>query len=571
MTHATPSPRSPSRREFVIRLAAVTASLGAASALTACGGDGGDPPTFNHGVASGDPLADRVILWTHAQFAGSNEDVALTWEVATDASFASLVASGSVAATAAKGHTAKVDATGLKPGTDYRFRFRWGNHSSPVGVTRTLPATGANRLAMAVMSCSNYPAGHFNAYAEVARSEARYAVHLGDFIYEYSADGYASTDAKAMGRVVDPTHECITLADYRKRYAQYRTDPDSKVLLATMPLIAIWDDHEIANDTYKDGAENHTPGNEGLFATRRDAALQAWHEWMPVRTPDATDLRKIYRSFDFGGLAALHMLETRVLARDKPIGFDELLNPTTASQAKAQLASPSRTLMGATQLQWLQVQMAASSATWQVLGQQVLMARMAFPVSILQYLNPDNLTPQALVAAQQAITDYLTAKATAAQAPALLTAEQKALLDPALNPTLGYNLDAWDGYPVEREVLLSSAQQLGKKLVVLAGDTHNAWCSRLTLANGSVVGQEFATQSISSPGLEEYLSVLPPAQVQQIFLGVVNDLRYADTARRGFLLMTFTPTEAKGTWHFVSTVKSRTYTVDSTATVAYRG
>ncbi|MFZ2124071.1 MAG: alkaline phosphatase D family protein [Rhodoferax sp.] len=560
-----------SRRDFVIRLASLAAVAGSGAALTACGGGDDVAPSFSYGVASGDPLADRVMLWTHAQYDGVTDDVALTWEVATDAAFATLTASGSARAVAAAAFTVKVDATGLSAGKDYFFRFRAGAYSSPVGRTRTLPAAGAASLSMAVMSCSNYPAGYFNAYAEVTRTDARYAVHLGDFIYEYGAGGYASADAVALGRVSDPANECLSLSDYRKRYAQYRSDPDSKVFHAAMPVIAVWDDHEIANDIYKDGAENHTESTEGKLADRRAAALQAWHEWMPVRTPDATDLRKIYRSFDFGGLTALHMLETRLLARDKPVEFAELLNPATASAALATLSSTTRSLMGATQLGWLQGQMAASNATWQVLGQQVLMARMSFPVSVLSALNPSDTSPSALAAGQQAITDYLTAKGTAAANPAALTDAQKALLDPAKNPKLGYNLDAWDGYPVEREVLLTSAQKLGKKLVVLAGDTHNAWSSRLTLMDGTVVGQEFATPSISSPGLEAYLATLPPAEAQKIFLGVVDDLKYADTARRGFLRMTFTPTEAKGTWHFVSTIKSRTYTVDASASQSFSG
>jgi alkaline phosphatase D len=560
-----------SRRDFVIRLASLATVVGAGAALTACGGGDDVAPSFNYGVASGDPLADRVILWTHAKYDGFSDDVALTWEVATDAAFTTLVASGSSRAVAANAFTVKVDATGLSAGKDYFFRFRSGNYSSPVGRTRTLPAVGAASLSMAVMSCSNYPAGYFNAYAEVTRTDAKYAVHLGDFIYEYGAAGYASADAAALGRVSDPANECLSLSDYRKRYAQYRSDPDSKVFHAAMPVIAVWDDHEIANDIYQDGAENHTEGTEGKLAERRAAALQAWHEWMPVRTPDTKDLRKIYRSFDFGGLAALHMLETRLLARDKQIEFAELLNPATATTALATLSSATRTLMGSTQLGWLQGQMAASKATWQVLGQQVLMGRMSFPVSVLAALNPSDTSPTALAAGQQAITDYLTAKATAAQNPAALTDTQKALLNPVTNPKLGYNLDAWDGYPVEREVLLSTARQLGKKLVVLAGDTHNAWCSRLTLMDGTVVGQEFATPSVSSPGLEEYLAALPPAQTQEIFLGVVDDLKYADTSRRGFLRMTFTPTEAKGTWHFVSTIKSRTYTVDASDAQTFTG
>ena len=559
-----------SRRQFVVRLASLATLASTGAVLTACGGgDDPEPPRFDYGVASGDPLSDRVILWTHAQFSGLNDDAPLTWEVASDAAFASVVASGSAKAVAAAGHTVKVDAAGLRAGKDYYFRFRWNQHSSPVGKTRTLPAAGASHLTLAVLTCANYPAGYFHAYAEAAKSDAKYAVHLGDFIYEYGADGYASADAAALGRVSQPATECLTLADYRKRYAQYRSDPDSKIFHATLPVIAVWDDHEVANDTFKNGAENHTEGAEGRFTDRRAAAVQAWHEWLPVRAPDAKDLLKIYRSFDFGGLAAMHMLETRLIGRDKQISFAELLNPATASTAMATLASPTRSMMGAQQLGWLQGQMAASTATWQVLGQQVLMARMAFPVSVLTALNPDNTGADAVAAGQKAINDYLTAKATAAQAPGLLTETQKALLNPAVNPQLGYNLDAWDGYPVEREIVLSTAKQLGKKLVVLAGDTHNAWASQLTLLDGSVVGHEFATSSVSSPGFEEYLPTLTPDQSKAIFLGVVDDLKFADTYRRGFMLMQFTPSEAKGTWHFVSTVKSRTYAVNTASTLSY--
>lgn len=559
-----------SRREFVIRLASVATVVGAGTALTACGGgDDPQPPRFDYGVASGDPLADRVILWTHAQFDGTADDVPLTWEAASDAAFTAVVASGSAKATAAIGHTVKVDATGLSAGKDYYFRFRWGQHSSAVGKTRTLPAAGAASLALAVLTCSNYPAGYFHAYAEAAKSVAKYAVHLGDFIYEYAADGYASADAAALGRVSQPATECIKLDDYRKRYAQYRSDPDSKTFHATMPVIAVWDDHEVANDSFDNGAENHTEGAEGRFTDRRASAVQAWHEWLPVRAPDAKDLLKIYRSFDFGGLAAMHMLETRLIGRDKQITFTELLNPATAGAAMSTLASLTRSMLGAEQLAWLQGQFAASKATWQVLGQQVLMARMAFPVSVLTALNPDNTGADAVAAGQKAINDYLTAKATAAQAPSMLTDAQRALLDTTVNPLLGYNLDAWDGYPVEREIVLSTAKQLGKKLVVLAGDTHNAWASQLTLLDGSVVGHEFATTSVSSPGFEEYLPTLTPDQSKAIFLGVVDDLKYADTSRRGYMLMQFTPTEARGTWHFVSTVKSRSYTVDASASLAY--
>lgn len=569
-SHEAASTAVPRRHVLKVALGGIAAMGISSFGLSACGGnDATTPPDFAYGVASGDPLADRIILWTHAQFASLSADVPMAWEVASDAAFTTLTASGNASATAATGHTVKIDAKGLSAGKDYYFRFRWGQHSSPVGKTRTLPAAGAASLALAVLTCSNYPAGYFHAYAEAAKSDAKYAVHLGDFIYEYAADGYASADAAKLGRLSQPSTECLTLSDYRKRYAQYRSDPDSKNFHATLPVIAVWDDHEVANDTFKDGAENHTEGAEGRFTDRRNAAVQAWHEWMPVRTPDASNLLKIYRSFDFGGLAAMHMLETRLIGRDKQITFTDLMAPATASSAMTTLASPTRSMMGAEQLGWLQGQLAASKATWQVLGQQVLMARMAFPVSVLTALNPDNTSADAVAAGQKAINDYLTAKATATQAPTLLTATQKALLNPAVNPLLGYNLDAWDGYPVEREIVLTTAKQLGKKLVVLAGDTHNAWASQLTLMDGSVVGHEFATSSISSPGFEEYLPTLTPEQSKAIFLGVVNDLKFADTSRRGFMLMRFTPAQATATWHFVSTVKSRSYVVDASATLSY--
>jgi alkaline phosphatase D len=224
-------------------------------------------------------------------------------------------------------------------------------------------------------------------------------------------------------------------------------------------------------------------------------------------------------------------------------------------------------MLGTEQLAWLQGQMATSKATWTVLGQQVLMARMEFPVSVLAALNTSDTSPAAQAAGLKVITDYLTAKATAAQAPQLLTDEQKAMLNTTLNPKLGYNLDAWDGYVAARETLLGTAAQLGKKLISLAGDTHNAWHSDLTLmglANpamaGMKVGEEFATTSVSSPGLEAYLATLQPAQIKGIFEGVVDDLNWMDASRRGYLKMSFTASEAKGEFIFVNTIDSRSYT-----------
>lgn len=571
------------RREFIIRLGSISTILATGPVLSACGGGDDDPAVppvdtpvivgFDYGVASGDPLSDRVILWTHAKLPESsgtraNETVELTYEVATNAEFTALVTSGKVSATSASGFTAKIDATGLAAGQDYFYRFRatgvGQTGTSAVGRTRTLPST-ASEVRFAVFSCSNFPAGFFNVYGEAARSDAQYAIHLGDYIYEYAADGYASQNAAVLGRSSVPATEILSLDDYRKRHAQYKSDPDLKQLHARMPMIAVWDDHELTNDTYKDGAQNHTDATEGVFSERRDRALQVHHEWMPIRTAGtaaAPQRDRIYRSFNFGSLVSLHMLDTRVLAREKQLSLADLANPTTQAATFATLSSSTRQLLGAEQVSWLQGQIGASTATWQVLGQQVLMARMSFPLSVLSAFG--TLRAEDLAAAQKAVENYLAAKAKRA-AGLTLTAEETALLDIAKNPKIGYNLDAWDGYPAAREVVLNAVAQANKKLVVLAGDTHNAWHADLTLANGTKVGEEFATPGVSSPGLESVLSTLTPAQIKSIFEGVIDDLNWMDASRRGFLKMSFTAQQAKGEWVFINTIQSRTYTLDTPA------
>ena len=553
---------TPSRREFMIKVGSVSAAMAAGASLSACGGSA--QPEFLYGVASGDPLADRVILWTHAKFPGSDSAVALRYQVATDAAFTQIVSQGEIEAKTDTGFTAKVDATGLAAGTPYFYRFINSTATSPVGRTRTLPTT-ASSLKLAVMSCTNYPAGYFNVYSEVANSDVEFALHLGDYIYEYASTGYASATAATLGRVSAPVNEILSLSDYRTRHAQYKSDPDSKNLHALKPMIAVWDDHEIANDAFKDGAENHTASSEGTWAARRAAALQAYHEWMPIRT--GADKAKIYRSFDFGKLVSLHMLDTRLIGRDEQIDIADLAGlKGAAAQGKAfsSFTSPTRQMMGKEQMDWLTTQMASSTATWQVLGQQVLMARMEFPVSVLAALNSSDTSLAAQAAGNKAVTDYIVAKNTPA---ASRTEAQIGLMNTTLNPKLGYNLDAWDGYPVARETLLMTALQLKKRLVVLAGDTHNAWHNHLTLMGlsnpalaGTKVGEEFGTSSVSSPGLEEYLVTLKPAQIKAIFEGVVDDLKWVDASQRGYLKMTFTATEAKGEWIFVNTISSRTYT-----------
>ena len=565
------------RREFIVKLSSVSAAVASGGVLSACSDDP-LPVDFNYGVASGDPLTDRIILWTHAKYQTGSDPVNLIYQVANDTAFSSIVSSGQVTSGAETGFTVKVDALGLSAGKTYFYRFLCGPSISPIGQARTLPASDATEVTFSVFSCADYPLGFFNAYAEAAKRDSHFAIHLGDYIYEYGT-GSAPTDPiiQNLKRFADHANETLSLEDYRKRHALYKSDPDSKTLHAKMPMIAVWDDHEVSNDNYKDGAQGHDPATEGLYTVRRTAAIQAFHEWMPIRT--GADKLKIYRSFDFGRLVSLHMLETRNIARDKQIAITELAGLEGAAKqasALAEYARADRQMLGAEQLAWLQQKMSGSQATWQVLGQQVLMARMESPVSVLSVLNGDSRDPAAQQRGLEAINAYLTAKAKKA-AGAPLTSTETALLNPAINPKIGYNLDAWDGYIAAREAVLASALQLKKKLISLAGDTHNGWHSDLTLmglANAALanvkVGEEFATPGVSSGGFEEYLPGFTPAQVKSLFENIVDDLRWLDPSRRGYLKMTFTATEAKGEWIFVNQVLSRTYSADLGHTAPFR-
>jgi alkaline phosphatase D len=542
----------PSRRRFVERSAAFLV----VAPLAACGGGGeaARPVVFTHGVASGDPLADRVILWTRVrpQDAADNQPVIVRWEVASDAAFAQIVSSGFVQATAAADFTVKADAAGLSAGQRYHYRFVGDDGQvSPVGRTRTLPVGAVAQARLAVFSCSNYPAGYFHAYAEAARRDLDAVLHLGDYLYEYAPGGYASADAARLGRVVQPAKEIVTLDDYRRRYAQYRTDPDLQALHAAHPMIAVWDDHEITNDAWRNGAENHQ-ASEGDYAVRKAAALQAWHEWLPVRTGPSR--AETWRRFDWGQLLSLHMLDTRIAGRDEQLDYANYLGAAgfDAAGFAAAVSNPARQLLGTSQQNWLQQQLNLSAATWQVLGQQVLMGRMNIPAPILfEATQPGTgLTVSAYAAlVQKAQTQ-----------PAALTPQERAIL---AQPSIPYNLDAWDGYAVARETVLATAAQLGKNLVVLAGDTHNAWVSDLRLLNGTPVGVEFATPSVTSPGFETFLPNENPVSLAASLAQLIDPLVWCDTARRGFLQLTVTPAACRADFVFVSNVLERSYTASA--------
>ncbi|MCH8621188.1 alkaline phosphatase D family protein [Undibacterium sp. TS12] len=563
----SPTPANTGRRGFVIKMSSVAAVMASGGVLTACGGSSpvlnGEMAAFNYGVASGDPLSDRIILWTHAKIS-TDASVDLTWQMAADASFASVLFSGKVTTSAATGFTAKVDATGLAANTEYYYRFVAPNNSiSPVGRTRTLPVGNVDQVKLAVFSCSDYPAGYFNAYDSAVSSGAQFALHLGDYIYEYKDGVFPPVAAQVAGRVSAPASEIVTVADYRARHALHKADPYLKALHARMPMIAIWDDHEFANNAWMDNAENHNPATQGTWAARKAAASQVYHEWMPIRTPDTSNLLKIYRSFDFGNLLSLHMLDTRIIGREQ--APDRTLDAQGRDIADPKFLpyafNKNKQLLGTTQQAWLDAQMTTSKATWQVLGNQTVMGRVQLPVSVLS----TNLSAES-------VTAYLTAKATPAAAQ---TQTQKDLLDPAKNPKISYNFDNWEGYPNARDAVFNSAAKLkaaGKKFLVLSGDSHNAWFNKLTLPDGTQVGAEFAGMSVTSGGFESVFppAVVPPATLAGTIKALVDDIMYIDTYRRGYMLITVTPAQAKGEYVYVSTVTSSSYTT-STDTFSYAG
>ncbi|MEN4981968.1 alkaline phosphatase D family protein [Acinetobacter modestus] len=564
-----------SRRELIQKSLFGFGALSLSAGFTGCN-DSSDQETatlqvsFEHGVASGDPLQDRVILWTRLTPSDSSARLQVTWEIALDQQFKQIIKTDKVTTAAAQDFTVKVDATGLKPNQSYFYRFSFGDKISPIGQTKTLP-TSTSKVSFAVCSCSNYPAGYFYVYREMAKQDVDVVIHLGDYIYEYGADGYAAEDAAKLGRTLaaDNNKEIIKLDDYRKRYALYRKDQDLQALHHRHPFIVIWDDHELANDAWREGAENHTEEtanakNEGKFSERKLAALQAYFEWMPIRPIDDQHI-KIYRQFDFGNLVQLTMLDTRIIARDQQLDYVDYMtaNGLNAAKFQADLTNPARTLIGYTQRDWLLGKLQQSNATWNVLGQQILMAKMFIPAELLLSLaeiTSGNPTADTLNKMNTQITELVTLKMRLKQGDPSLTSQEKA----RILTVAPYNLDAWDGYFAEREIVYGTLAQLKKKVIVLAGDTHNAWSSNLYSKDGVFVGVELAISSVSSPGLEKYLNI-PLDQLQQFefaFTTLIDELNYCNLNQRGYLIVQFDETQVQSQWIYVDSIKKSEYVID---------
>lgn len=501
---------------------------GAARAMTAQG--------FTHGVASGEPGANSVLLWT--RYAAANDSV-LTAELSESADFARIAGGGSVTAKGERDHTAKLVVDGLEPGRWYFYRFVAPDGTKSVtGRTRTLPAGPTSAFTIALFSCSNLPFGWFNAYAHAAaRNDIDLVAHVGDYLYEYKAGDYPSIKQAVPGRDIQPTHEIVALADYRLRYAAYRSDPDLQRLHQLFPMIAQWDDHEFANDVWKGGAENHNDG-EGAWTDRAAAAERAYREWMPV-----ADTR--WRDYQVGDLATIFLPETRVTARDKQFEVDEIVAGAGDALAKLKqfaegtYRDPARQMMGVQQESWLFDGFAKSTRAgtrWQVCAQQVVMGSLFTPPETKDWFGgnqPDYVR-------RRVETGLLAAKA-----------------------GLPFNLDAWDGYPAARSRLLAAAQRADADLVTLTGDTHNAWAFDLA-EDGRPAGIEIAGQSVTSPGYESYTRGISDAQRVAALRGSSPELKWANTEDRGYVTVQLTRERVTANWHNMETIRSHTPALKAT-------
>lgn len=484
---------------------------------------------FTHSVASGEPGPDSMLLWT--RYVGKGDSAKLRVEVSENPDFAKVIAGGEAITGPWRDWTTKITVTGLKPGTHYHYRFVAADGSkSPVGRARTLPQGNAARFGIAVFSCSNMGFGYFNAYAHAAaRDDIDLAVHLGDYLYEYPHGNYPSLDQAVTDRLPLPATELIHLADYRLRYASYRADPDLQALHAAKAMVVQMDDHESANDSWEGGAQNHSPDKEGDWSIRRAAAMQAWREWMPVSDEP-------WKSYEIGTLATLFRTETRLLGRTKPYTAASFLmadDPVAALKVFRDGAwqDPAMTMMGWEQEAWIAAELKRSvraGTRWQVTGFGTIMGKQVAPKQAMEWLKPD---------ASEAAKRYVKAGVTLASLG------------------LPTNLDNWGGYPAARARFLKSAQAANANLVVIAGDSHNAWAYDLA-QDGRPAGVEFAGHAVTSPGYESSTAA-DPKVIARALVETNAELKWCDTSRRGYMALTLTPDTVRNDWMFADTIRQR--------------
>lgn len=452
---------------------------------------------FYHGVASGDPLSDRVIIWTRITLNPPISPVTVNWQMATDTLFNNVVQSGTTSTDLGKDFTVKVDVTGLQPNSWYYYRFQYDNLKSIIGRTRTLPLGDVDSLRFAVASCQDYQNGFYNAHKHLSRTNDVDAIFfLGDYIYEYAA-------SSSVGRDHEPTNEIITLSDYRTRHSQYKLDPDMRAVHQQYPFIAVWDDHETANDAYTDGAQNHDEATEGPFTQRKTYSTQAYSEWMPIRLPEPNNTFKIYRKFKWGNLSDVYFMDTRLFDRSVQVGYLTNVN-------NAVVQDTSRHMLGWEQFGWFKNQVSASTSQWQIMAQQIMMAPLMF-----------NILGNAFV----------------------------------------INGDQWDAYPFERQRIFDFIMNNNiQNFVVLTGDIHSSWANDLPYAgyNASTgsnsVGVEFVGTSITSSNALN----LPGAF--SLIQSINPHIKYADLEAHGYYILDVNKTRTQGDWYYVSDVNTQTAT-----------
>lgn len=508
-----------------------TGAADAATALTPAARRG--LQHFRHGVASGDPLPTKVLLWTRvtptaASTPGSGKGprATVTWEVSTRKDFRTVVRRGTFVTGPSRDHTVKLDVDGLKPSTWYYYRFGYAGTRSRTGRTRTAPAAESTprNLRFGVVSCANWQAGWFAAYRGIAaRDDLHAVVHLGDYLYEYGPGqyGYGSDDVDI--RVHDPKREMVSLEDYRRRHAQYKTDPDLQDAHAKFPWIVTWDDHEVTNDQYATGAENHQP-DEGSYLRRRARAHRAYDEWMPVRmntTAKLGDGDRLFRRLTFGRLAEISMLDLRTY-RSQQV---ETTLPSPVPSGNAEVSDPDRTITGKDQMRFLQRSLARPKPLWKVIG------------------NPVMITP-----------------VTFAQLPHELLGQVNEMAGLLPEDGLPYNVDQWDGYTADRRRVLRFIEDRHiQNALFITGDIHSGWAAEVPYDTGNyplggVGAVEFVCTSVTSNNLKDITGT--PAHttstaVEQTILANNRHIKYLNFDDHGFSVLDLTAKRAQMDWFVI--------------------
>nr|MBA2280060.1 alkaline phosphatase D family protein [Acidimicrobiia bacterium] len=526
-TQATRTFATLDRRAFLRRLGIAGAGAALAPALVRDPAAAQADPTlapFLHGVASGDPLPDGVVIWTRVT-TDQPGPVPVDWLVARDLELTDVVASGTANAGVERDFTVKIDVAGLAPGTWYFYAFEALGTRSLIGRTKTAPSGAVERLRFGVVSCSNYQAGFFNAYAALAeRHDLDAVLHLGDYLYEGGASAGARTNF-AEDRSHRPENEIVALADYRQRYAQYRLDPDLRRAHQLFPWVTTWDDHESANNSWRDGAGNHTPGAEGDWPVRKGWAQQAYEEWLPIRVDDPA---RIYRSLRYGELADLIVLDTRLDGRDEQVGSELMV------LFEDEVRNPDRQLISPEQREFWHGELSASAdrgTRWRIVAQQVMLA----PLNVVALPNVEELLGVELPDAPLFLLD---------------------------GPAAAINPDQWDGYTVERDRFYDHLRAAAiDNVVVLTGDIHTSWASDLTPdpVNPLVapLGVEFVATSVTSSGFENILGSVEAARVAEPAVQVTNPhIKYVDLTRRGYLLLDVSAERVQGEWYLSEPVQA---------------